>query len=170
MTRRGTREIPVPIRIYHRVSFARNALFAEYVKCVEDRKSCSRTDNWFTIDRHQYIPDIDSDFALCTARRMVSIIANRIERSFHDDSKVLCNFILIKWSSRGGWTRWNSWLCSRQVPFSLWTSYNSPWNLYEIFRAQDRLIIALRFGQRLSKFKRVARKSDWHRHGNESWY
>lgn len=32
---------------------------------------------------------------------------------------------------------------------------NFSWNLCEIFRAQDRLIIALRFGQRLSKLQNL---------------
>lgn len=45
---------------------------------------------------------MDSDFALCTARRMVRSSQIGV-RDFHDDTaRVLRNFILIKWSSRRG--------------------------------------------------------------------
>lgn len=76
---RGTREIfSFPLRIYRRVSFVRNTLFAEPRRVgeicgVTNGQEVVFADNWFTIDRHGYIPvpGIDSDFALCTARRMV---------------------------------------------------------------------------------------------------
>lgn len=46
-----------------------------------NRKLCSQTDNWFTIDRHQYIPSRNGlrfRFMYCSPNG--TIIANRIER------------------------------------------------------------------------------------------
>lgn len=118
-TRRGTREIPRFLLEYIIAYLLRGTRFLRsrdgYVKCGVtwmDRKSCSRMDNWFTIDRHQYNPNglrISLYVLLAEWSR-----SSRIGlRDRFTTTRYYIILFLIKWSSRRGSTRWNSWLCSR---------------------------------------------------------